>query len=252
MFANPGYGLKIGFDASWQLPYKIVGRNGVELNTKWKPHPTSYLSMCVDSFPNMFMSLGPNSVIGAGVLLPIIEYAVMYAVQATAKMQRERLKSMEVKLSAVKDFDNYIEVRSLVAMGCLGFLADGGIVRVELLPAGERASVFTVGVLADIRCSPCLAPNAAHGTNWAKKREESSACGQVRTPLGPYRCILTTRTGSNLHAVKALQYPRWEDYEYERADAEGNSLYWLGDGQSLNEKNNSGDSTSTFWVLYQR
>ncbi|KAM5543782.1 hypothetical protein V8D89_002399 [Ganoderma adspersum] len=180
-----------GFDASWQLPFKIVGRNGVELNTKWKPYPTSYLSMCVDGFPNMFMSLGPNSVIGAGVLLPIIEYAVMYAVQATAKMQRERLKSMEVKLSAVKDFDNYIE------------------------------SYFPQSVFS------------AKCRSWYKLGKEEGR-------------IIGLWPGSNLHAVKALQYPRWEDYEYERADVEGNSLYWLGDGQTLNEKNNSGDRA---WYL---
>ena len=68
--------------------------------------------MAVDGFPNMFMSLGPNSVIGTGILLGILEAAVMYAVQATAKMQRERLKSMEPKASAVRDFDRYIEVRA--------------------------------------------------------------------------------------------------------------------------------------------
>ena len=74
-----------GYDTSWQLPFKIIGRNGVDLNDKWKPYPKTYLSMAVDGFPNMFMSLGPNSVIGAGTLLPIMEYAVMYAVQATRR-----------------------------------------------------------------------------------------------------------------------------------------------------------------------
>ena len=67
--------------------------------------------MCVDEFPNMFMALGPNSIIGAGLLMPILEFSVGYAVQAAAKMQRERLKSMEVKADAVRDFDQYIEVR---------------------------------------------------------------------------------------------------------------------------------------------
>ena len=85
----------------------------MSLNDKWKaPHPTSYVSMAVDGFPNMFMSLGPNSVIGAGILLGIIEAAVGYAVQATAKLQRERLKSMEPKVRAVRDFERYIEVRA--------------------------------------------------------------------------------------------------------------------------------------------
>ena len=99
-----------GYDTSWQLPFQIIGRGGVDLNDKWKPYPSSYLSVCVDGFPNMFMSLGPNSFIGAGMLIPIIEFAVMYAVQATAKLQRERLKSMEVKARAVRDFDRYIDV----------------------------------------------------------------------------------------------------------------------------------------------
>ena len=67
--------------------------------------------MCVDEFPNMFMALGPNSIIGAGLLMPILEFSVGYAVQAAAKMQRERIKSMEVKRSAVRDFDRYMEVR---------------------------------------------------------------------------------------------------------------------------------------------
>ncbi len=100
----------LGYDTSWQLPFNIVGRDGVDLNEKWKSYPTSYLSMCVDKFPNMFMALGPNSIIGAGLLMPIIEFSVGYAVQAVAKMQRERLKSMEVKAEAVRDFDQYIEV----------------------------------------------------------------------------------------------------------------------------------------------
>ena len=71
--------------------------------------------MCVDKFPNMFMCLGPNSVLGAGVLLPVLKYTVMYAVQATTKMQRERNKSMEVKPEAVHAFDEYIEVSPFVA-----------------------------------------------------------------------------------------------------------------------------------------
>ena len=80
--------------------------------------------MAVDGFPNMFMSLGPNSVIGTGILLGILEAAVMYAVQATAKMQRERLKSMEPKARAVRDFDRYIEVRAVAPSGSWCAYAD--------------------------------------------------------------------------------------------------------------------------------
>ncbi|KAI0714205.1 FAD/NAD-P-binding domain-containing protein [Cerioporus squamosus] len=98
-----------GYDTSFQLPFEIVGRNGVRLNDKWQPHPTTYLTMCVDEFPNMFMVLGPNSGIGSGSMLIMIEYEVTYAIQAALKMQRERLKSIEVKREALLDFDRYIE-----------------------------------------------------------------------------------------------------------------------------------------------
>ena len=68
--------------------------------------------MAVDGFPNMFMCCGPNAVQGTGVLVGVLEVTILYAVQAIAKLQRERLKSMEPKVSAVRDFDRYIEVRA--------------------------------------------------------------------------------------------------------------------------------------------
>ena len=100
----------VGYDTSFQLPFDIIGRNGVNLNEKWNPHPVHYLSVCVEGFPNMFMCCGPNAVQGTGVLVGVLEVTILYAVQATAKMQRERLKSIEAKASAVRDFDRYIEV----------------------------------------------------------------------------------------------------------------------------------------------
>ncbi len=45
-----------------------------------------------------------------------------------------------------------------------------------------------------------------------------------------------------MHAIRTLEHPRWEDYNYEQADGVGNPLYWLGDGQTLNEKTLTGDS----------
>ena len=50
--------------------------------------------------------------------------------------------------------------------------------------------------------------------------------------------------GSGLHALRALRHPRWEDYDYERKDDENNLLYWLGDGQTWNEKTLTGDRES--------
>lgn len=57
--------------------------------------------------------------------------------------------------------------------------------------------------------------------------------------------------GSSLHAVRALQYPRWEDYEYSRMDDVPNRLYWLGDGQTYNEKTLTGDSKLSAYATEQ-
>ena len=65
----------------------------------------------MDGFPNLFQALGPNSGAGAGNLLLTMERQVDYAVAATLKLQRERLKSIEVKREAVDAFENYIDVR---------------------------------------------------------------------------------------------------------------------------------------------
>ncbi|TFK92443.1 FAD/NAD-P-binding domain-containing protein [Polyporus arcularius HHB13444] len=180
-----------GYDTSFQLPFEIVGRKGVHLNDKWQPHPTTYLTMCVDEFPNMFMVLGPNSGIGSGSMLIMIEYEVMYAVQATLKMQRERLKSIEVKREALLDFDAYLE------------------------------SYFPKTVYSE-KCR-----------SWYKMGAED---GRV-VGLWP---------GSALAAVKAITYPRWEDFNYEIIDPTSNRFYWLGDGQTYSEKTMTGDRA---WYL---
>ncbi|EIW53862.1 FAD/NAD-P-binding domain-containing protein [Trametes versicolor FP-101664 SS1] len=180
-----------GYDTSFQLPLKIVGRGGVDINDRWLPHPVSYLSVAVDGFPNMFISFGPNSGVGSGSLLALIEYQVMYAVQATAKLQRERLKSIEVKPEALHDFDQYLE------------------------------AYFPKTVYSE-KCR-----------SWYKMGlEEGRVAG-----LWP---------GSTLHALKSLAYPRWEDYNYEAADPVQNRFYWLGDGQTHNEKTLTGDRA---WYL---
>lgn len=60
--------------------------------------------------------------------------------------------------------------------------------------------------------------------------------------------------GSVLHALKSLEHPRWEDFEYEQSDKGKNRLHWLGDGQTSDEKVESGDSefSSRVWPLRKR
>lgn len=99
-----------GFDTSFHFDFDVIGRNGRNLRDHYTPHPRTYLAVATEGFPNWFQALGPNAAVGAGSLLILMEKQVEYAVEATLKLQRERLKSMEIKAEAVDDFDEYLDV----------------------------------------------------------------------------------------------------------------------------------------------
>ena len=101
-----------GYDTSFALPFEIVGRGGHTLNARWAAagHPEKYLAMCVDGFPNYFFSCGPNAAVGTGSLLMVIEKQIDYIIMVAQKLQREHLKSIEVKPKAVRDFAKYVDV----------------------------------------------------------------------------------------------------------------------------------------------
>ena len=49
--------------------------------------------------------------------------------------------------------------------------------------------------------------------------------------------ILIDNKGSALHCVRALEHPRWEDFDYQPLEEKPmNRFYWFGDGQTLVEK----------------
>lgn len=106
-----------GFDTSCKYGFPIIGRNGLDLADKYTPHPKTYLGLAVEGFPNFFHAFGPNTGVGAGSLLLVIERQVDYIVQAVMKIQRERLKSMEVKKEAVDEFDEYLSVSVMTFFG---------------------------------------------------------------------------------------------------------------------------------------
>lgn len=138
----------------------MIGRNGVTLAEKWTPHPRSYLSFCVDDFPNWFFSQGPNSGVGSGSLLAVIEYHVEYAVKVARKMQREGLKTIEVKKEAVEDYDEYIDVSAILL----------NLQHFNLMLAS--CSIISRPL--------CTARNAGRGIRWARRKVELSASGLVR------------------------------------------------------------------------
>ncbi|EXJ96239.1 hypothetical protein A1O1_01365 [Capronia coronata CBS 617.96] len=98
-----------GFDTTFCPRFPITGKGGVDLADKWKQVPSTYLSLATDEFPNYFISLGPNSALGTGNLLLLIEKAIDYITLCLAKMQRDNIRSMAPRPDAVKGFVEYCD-----------------------------------------------------------------------------------------------------------------------------------------------
>lgn len=101
-----------GFDSSFTPRFPITGKSGTTLTERWRNDSdgvAAYLSHSIPNFPNYFMVGGPNSLTGGGSSLIQLESIITYIVKATQKISRERLKSMEVKQSALSAWVRFTE-----------------------------------------------------------------------------------------------------------------------------------------------
>lgn len=55
----------------------------------------------------MFIAHGPNSAVSTGNLIIVLEQVAEYVGMAVAKMQRDAVKAIEVRRSAVQSFSDY-------------------------------------------------------------------------------------------------------------------------------------------------
>ncbi|OQV01820.1 hypothetical protein CLAIMM_07111 [Cladophialophora immunda] len=176
-----------GFDTSFQGRFPIYGRGGVNLQERNKLRTETYLGVAVDQFPNFFHSLGPNSGLGNGNLLLVIESIANYLGQVLEKLSKGNIKTIEPKRKPVEDFTNY----------CDEFF---------------KRTVF------------------------------SAACGSWYLKHGR---ITALWPGSSIHAARALEKVRFEDYEMTTVD--GNEFGWFGDGWAVAER--TGDVEGLSWYL---
>jgi cation diffusion facilitator CzcD-associated flavoprotein CzcO len=110
----------IGFDAitGAVLDIDIRGEDGLSLGTKWAAGPRTYLGLCVAGFPNLFMITGPGS--------PSV------------------LSNMVVSI------EQHVEWIT----GCLEYLGNRGLQRIEASAEAEEAWVRHVNQLADATLYP--------------------------------------------------------------------------------------------------
>ncbi|TDO45935.1 cation diffusion facilitator CzcD-associated flavoprotein CzcO [Kribbella sp. VKM Ac-2527] len=98
--------LGTGFQVSGNLTrMRILGRDGIDLAESWKRNGIgAHLGITVAGYPNLFLLVGPNTVLGHSSMVFMIEAQVRYVLQAIRLLQRRGASYVEVREDAQQRF----------------------------------------------------------------------------------------------------------------------------------------------------
>lgn len=136
-----------GFDIGFCPRFKLIGRDGRDIKEEWREKPEAYLSTAAPGFPNYFSKstvtenkirdlmghsvfLGPNSPVGHGSVLPIIEHATKYIINMMKKIQTQNIKAIAPLPAAVRDFNEHVAEfmkRTAWATPCRSWFKNGTV-----------------------------------------------------------------------------------------------------------------------------
>jgi cation diffusion facilitator CzcD-associated flavoprotein CzcO len=63
-------------------PMRVTGLDGQDLNTVWRRRPRAFLGMTIPGFPNFFLMYGPNTNVGSGSIVHMLESQMNYIGEA--------------------------------------------------------------------------------------------------------------------------------------------------------------------------
>lgn len=86
-------------------PMRIVGRDGIDLETFWHDRPKAYLAVSMPGFPNFFMLNGPNGPVGNFTLIDIAEHQWRYIDQLIARIRNGECTEICASADALERFE---------------------------------------------------------------------------------------------------------------------------------------------------
>ncbi len=102
-----------GFAATQFLtPMRVTGRDGLDLHAQWKKGAEAYLGMTVSGFPNFYMLYGPNTNVGSGSIIYMLECQQRYVVQMLQAGEKQGWVYAEVRDDAHEKYVTEIRQRS--------------------------------------------------------------------------------------------------------------------------------------------
>lgn len=113
--------LGTGFAANdFLAPMQVVGAGGRDLNEVWRDGARAYLGMTVPGFPNMFMLYGPNTNLGSGSMIYMLESQIRYVVDAVETLGATGTDRLDVRADVESSYDHELQRRldGTVWAGC--------------------------------------------------------------------------------------------------------------------------------------
>lgn len=104
--------LATGFQAATALsPFPVRGRDGADLNERWRDGPRAYLGTTVPGFPNLFLIVGPNTTLGHNSMVYMIESQLRYVLDALDRMDEARLAAVDTRTEVNDSYNAQIQQR---------------------------------------------------------------------------------------------------------------------------------------------
>ena len=102
-----------GFAATQFLaPMELHGLNGESLRTRWQNGAEAYLGVAVSGFPNLFMMYGPNTNLGAGSIIYMLERQNRYIVQCIRELHQRDLRYLDVRPEVLRAYNEELRQRN--------------------------------------------------------------------------------------------------------------------------------------------
>ncbi|NUP05631.1 MAG: NAD(P)/FAD-dependent oxidoreductase [Polyangiaceae bacterium] len=104
--------LATGFHAADAVaPFSVRGRDGRDLATEWKDGAEAYKGTMVSGFPNLFLIVGPNTGLGHGSMIFMIESQVAYMMSAIRAMRASGAVTADVRADAQARYNTTLHER---------------------------------------------------------------------------------------------------------------------------------------------
>lgn len=104
--------LATGFHAADAVaPFEIRGRSGRELSSAWTDGAEAYKGTMVAGFPNLFLIVGPNTGLGHGSMIFMIESQVAYMMKTLDAARARRASQVDVKPEAQRSYNEQLHER---------------------------------------------------------------------------------------------------------------------------------------------